>query len=143
MNARYRRYLGRTLYALGGLAVLLALVSIGSLIVAEVRARSVVSSVKIGMTEDEVIAVCGPPTATGIWWGSCGEGRSFTYTFPHWWDYLVWWHDGCPRSDTGSPYIREVKQCQITFRGEQGQSRALEVTRRAAGSKHSLVVKSR
>jgi len=143
MNARSRRFLRRTLYALGGLAALLALVSVGSLIVAEVRARSVVSSVEIGMAEDEVIAVCGPPTGTGTWEGSYGKGRSFTYTFPHWWDYLAWWHDGCPRSDTGSPYIRGVKQCGITFRGEQGQSRVLEVTRRAAGSRYSLVVKSR
>ena len=61
-----------------------------NIIISKVRVNSKVALTQLGMTEQEVINTCGYPTEIGAWSGSYGKGKSFTYSFPYCWDYVIW-----------------------------------------------------
>ncbi len=113
-----------------------------NIIISEVRVNSKVALIQLGMTEQEVINTCGSPTGIGAWSGSDGKGKSFTYSFPYCWDYVIWIFRS-PKIFTNQKkiFIENANQCTIIFRVENEKSRVFSVERSGPYSQISLVVK--
>ena len=128
------------------IAVIVAAVaaSLLDVLLSEIRVRSRVSRVRLGMTEEQVREVCGPPTGTGRWSMSPDEGSYLEYAFPYWWDYLIWrCRNRRAFTDQNKPSIDGARKCQISFRTENGRSSVCSVDRTGPYSTITRVVKRR
>ena len=74
----------------------------------------------------------------------------FTYSFPYWWDYVVWFTEPMwpldpfssrSYTDQGRPSIEGARQLGVSFRKSDGHMRVFEVTRAGPYSRTSRVVK--
>jgi len=106
-----------------GVLIAVVVISVVNVLHSRHKVNSILAQIRLGMTETEVLDVCGPPTQSGQIGYPEPQGSFAEYSFPYWWDYVIWkLMKRQSLTNQGKPYIPCAPKCTVEFKPQNGQA---------------------